>query len=638
MALDRRLVVDALPSYEIGEEIGRGGWGVVLAGRHRELGRNVAIKQLPRAFAADPSVRSRFKDEARLIASLDHPHIVPVYDFVEREGLCLIVMELMPSGTLWDRFTGPGLPVDQACGLMLCASAALHVAHARGILHRDVKPENFLFSAGGIMKLGDFGIAKLLDATQGHTLTGQIIGTPAYMAPEQASGEAIGPYTDVYACAVMLYELLTGELPFAETQEPLGQLMSRLTKPPRPITTTRPDVPRDIGLAVMTGLERDPAARFPSALAFGESLARSATAAFGPGWLIRSGVEVLGAQNLVAITSAPVTGGAEAEPIAKRTVRPTMAHVRVDDVMAVGASAEQPAVATPPPAATVAPAPYPPAYPATPTPPSVGPPVAPPPDPPAYRAPDPAGAPPPAPTPAPADAHLTVAPQAYPQAPPAELLPPPPPVTPFPPPQPLTAPPGAGSASPDPHAATIGARPAYDPAAYGQPAQPYRTPGAAAPGVYPPMAAPAAKPRARRTGLLIVTLLVVATLFGGGGYLLVRSRASSATGGDGASTTAASGTAGDAPVIEELKAGSGTNTQVVTWSDPTSTAKHYLYAIGTNFSNVVAADQSPTTVALPAGGAVCFVLANNDLSTKSPPKCANGGSADLVPDSLKATG
>jgi len=369
MTLDRRLVMDALPNYEIGEEIGRGGWGVVLSGEHRELGRSVAIKQLPRAFAADPTVRSRFKDEARLIASLDHPHIVPVYDFVEKDGLCLIVMELMPSGTLWDRFTNSGLPVDQACGLMLAANSALHFAHGRGILHRDVKPENFLFSSVGVMKLGDFGIAKLLDATQtGHTLSGQIVGTPAYMAPEQAAGETLGPFTDVYACAVMLYELLTGDLPFADTQEPLGQLMKRLTQPPLPITSVRPDVPLDIGMTVMKGLERDPAARFTSALEFAESLARSATIAFGPGWLLRSGVEVLGAPGLVAITSSPVTGaGTTSAPIAKATMRPTMSHARIDGVLVVEASGsvaerpptspagrESPPVGAPPPASALA--------------------------------------------------------------------------------------------------------------------------------------------------------------------------------------------------------------------------------------------------------------------------------------------
>ena len=108
MTLDQEQVDDALPSYEIGGELGRGGWGVVLAGRHRQLGREVAIKQLPRAFAADVSIRARFTVEARLLASLDHPHIVPVYDYVEQDGLCLLVMELLPGGTVWSRFSTEG--------------------------------------------------------------------------------------------------------------------------------------------------------------------------------------------------------------------------------------------------------------------------------------------------------------------------------------------------------------------------------------------------------------------------------------------------------------------------------------------------------------------------------------------------
>src|SRR4051812_17427681 len=162
MMLDQRLVEAALPNYEIGGELGRGGWGVVLGGRHRELGRDVAIKQLPRAFAADPSVRARFLSEARVLASLDHPHVVPIYDFVEREGLCLLVMERLAGGTLWSRFTGEGVKMDDACAAVLATCAALQCAHDRGVLHRDIKPENLMFSANGTLKVTDFGIAKVV--------------------------------------------------------------------------------------------------------------------------------------------------------------------------------------------------------------------------------------------------------------------------------------------------------------------------------------------------------------------------------------------------------------------------------------------------------------------------------------------
>src|SRR5438874_6401149 len=121
MALDQELIEAALPLYEVHGELGRGAWGVVLAARHRQLGREVAIKQLPRAFGADPAVRARFVAEARLLASLDHPHIVPVYDYVEADGLCLLVMEKLPGGTVWSRFTSAGVTPEAACALVLAA-------------------------------------------------------------------------------------------------------------------------------------------------------------------------------------------------------------------------------------------------------------------------------------------------------------------------------------------------------------------------------------------------------------------------------------------------------------------------------------------------------------------------------------
>ncbi|MBV8296623.1 MAG: protein kinase, partial [Acidimicrobiia bacterium] len=145
MALDQEAVATTLPLYEVEGELGHGAWGVVLAGRHRQLGRDVAIKQLPRSFGADPAVRSRFIAEARLLASLDHPHVVPLYDFVEHDGLCLLVMERLNGGTLWSRARGGGVTAPHACALVLAALSALHYAHQRGVLHRDVKPENLMF-------------------------------------------------------------------------------------------------------------------------------------------------------------------------------------------------------------------------------------------------------------------------------------------------------------------------------------------------------------------------------------------------------------------------------------------------------------------------------------------------------------
>ena len=178
---DRDLIEQALPGYEIGVELGRGAWGVVLSGRHRRLDRMVAIKQLPRAFAADPSVSERFLQEARMAASLEHPHIVPVYDYIEHDGLALIVMELC-SNTVAAKFHSEGVHTDEACAAILATCAALSYAHGRSVLHRDIKPENLLMDDDGVVKLGDFGIARALDVATRLTADGTILGTPAYMS------------------------------------------------------------------------------------------------------------------------------------------------------------------------------------------------------------------------------------------------------------------------------------------------------------------------------------------------------------------------------------------------------------------------------------------------------------------------
>jgi len=310
--LDRDLVAAALPAYELGGELGRGGWGVVLDGRHRQLGREVAIKELPRAFAADPTVRARFVSEARLLAGFDHPHIVPVYDFVEVDGLCLLVMEKLPGGTVWKRFTADGLSMDQACAITLAACAALHCAHGQGVLHRDIKPENLLFSGGRVLKVTDFGIAKVVGGSKTlATRAGEVLGTPAYMAPEQAQGKELSPATDVYATGTMLYELLSGRLPFSEEGDVLAVVFRHVYEQPAQLTDVAPQIPREVSEVVMRSIATDPAERFDSAEAFGLALAEAATAAWSPGWLGRGDLQVMSAPAIVAVTeraSGPVAG------------------------------------------------------------------------------------------------------------------------------------------------------------------------------------------------------------------------------------------------------------------------------------------------------------------------------------------
>jgi serine/threonine-protein kinase len=307
MSFDRELLSNALPAYDIGGELGQGGMGVVVSGQHRQLGRRVAIKQLPVAFAADPAVRRRFISEARVLASLDHPHVVPVYDFVEREGICLLVMEFLPGGTLRSQvaaaggFTGP-----HAVAVSLACLSGLSAAHRHGVLHRDVKPENMLFSASEVLKVADFGIAKVLGGP-GTVLTrrGDVIGTPAYIAPEQARGGELSPATDVYAVATMLYELLAGVLPFPDVAEDMALLFKHAYEQPVPLREVAPGVPAPVAAAVTRGLATEPADRFATAEAFGTALAEAGTQAWGPGWMSAEQVPIMDAGPIMSGAGYP---------------------------------------------------------------------------------------------------------------------------------------------------------------------------------------------------------------------------------------------------------------------------------------------------------------------------------------------
>lgn len=304
------LIRDALPSYDVDGELGQGGWGVVIAGRHRRLDRRVAIKQLPMAFASDPTVRRRFTDEARVLASLDHPHVVPIYDFVEREGLCLLVMEQLTGGTLRSSIAAGGFTAPRSVAITLACAAGLNAAHDQGVLHRDVKPENMMFAGTGVIKVTDFGIAKVVGGSQTlATRAGDVLGTPAYIAPEQARGGELSPATDVYALATILYELLSGVLPFTDDGNAMGLLFKHAYEAPTPLSDVAPSVPAAVASVVMRGLVIDPADRFGSAETFGVALAGACTGVWGPGWLSAEPVPVMGAPAIVAAsersTAAP---------------------------------------------------------------------------------------------------------------------------------------------------------------------------------------------------------------------------------------------------------------------------------------------------------------------------------------------
>jgi serine/threonine protein kinase len=280
-----------LPGYEIGTELGRGAFGVVISGRHRQLGREVAIKQLAPGLVDNESVRTRFLSEAQVLASIDHPHIVPVYDYVEQDDSCALVMERLGGGTVWRRFVDRGFDQRSACAIALVACSGLHDAHRRGVLHRDMKPENMLFGHDRVLKVTDFGIAHLLGEDNTFaTRDGELLGTPAYMAPEQASGADLGPATDVYAAGVMLYELLSGRLPFPEEGGGFAIVMRHMNDEPLPLLEAAPSVPPHLAYVVDKALSRDPADRFDSAEDFGIAIGQAAAAAWGAGWLDASEV------------------------------------------------------------------------------------------------------------------------------------------------------------------------------------------------------------------------------------------------------------------------------------------------------------------------------------------------------------
>lgn len=291
-------LASVLPDYEILGELGRGAMGVVLSAQHRSLGRLVAVKELPPAFAADERVRKRFLREAQTVAALSHPHVVAIYDFVDRDGHLALIMEQLDGGTVWDRFTTQGVTAPAACAMLLSAAAGLDHAHRHGVLHRDVKPSNLLFAADGQLKVTDFGMAKVVGGERTlATADGLVLGTPAYMAPEQAEGRAVGPQADVYACGAMLYELLSGQLPFAAPSA-VAMLIARVRHDAPSLAGRAPHVPAPVAEVTHNALARSEAERYLTVEDFAVALGQAAVRAWGEDWLGATGVTVTGSEAI----------------------------------------------------------------------------------------------------------------------------------------------------------------------------------------------------------------------------------------------------------------------------------------------------------------------------------------------------
>jgi len=255
-----------LGPYELHEVIGKGGMATVYRAHQPSMDRDVAIKIISPELAAEPEFAERFEREARIIARLQHPHILPVFDFGREGETIYLVMRLMEGGNLAHELRGGALPIKRAIDLTRQIASALDYAHLRGIVHRDLKPTNVLLDNLGNAYLTDFGIAKMLSGgpTTGLTATGAVMGTPTYMAPEQWRAEPIDGRTDIYALGVIVYQMLCGQVPFS-AETPHGLMYQHLDMDPPQPHTIKPDLPLTLEPVITKALAKRPEDRYASA-------------------------------------------------------------------------------------------------------------------------------------------------------------------------------------------------------------------------------------------------------------------------------------------------------------------------------------------------------------------------------------
>src|SRR5256714_1798730 len=305
-----------LGDYELLEEIGRGGQGVVFRARQKSLNRTVALKVISLGQWASKAHLKRFRLEAEAAAHLEHPGIVPIHEVGERDGQCYFSMKFIEGGQLDEVVKQTPMSIRQAVELITKVARTVHYAHEHGILHRDIKPGNILLDQKGEPHLTDFGLARLVESESTVTRTLEVLGTPSYMAPEQAVGNnaAVGSVTDVYGLGAVLYQLLTGQPPFAggTTYETIRLLCDTEPRNPRALN---PKIDRDLSTICLKCLEKDPKRRYTSALAQAEDLERwlkhepiqarhTGVFARGKKWVRRNPTSTLLAACLIALLAA----------------------------------------------------------------------------------------------------------------------------------------------------------------------------------------------------------------------------------------------------------------------------------------------------------------------------------------------
>jgi len=324
--------------YEVVEQLGRGGMATVYRARDPRFEREVAIKLLPREFMHDPNFKARFVREAQTVARLEHPAIVPVHDFGEHEGQLYLVMRHMSGGSLADLIEHGALSVEQAGAVVLRVAAALDYAHARGVIHRDLKPGNVLFDDTGHAYLADFGIARLVEATLELTKSGVYIGTPAYMSPEQVRGDLeLDGRSDVYALGIILFEMLTGKQPYT-ADTPTKLMMKHVLEPVPHLRDLDPAQLSAADQIVAQAMAKDREQRFAS-----------------PAELAEAFVVLLGAESPELIAAVPITSVGEPPRGAWFRLRwswilaGALLLVTVGSALAFGATARSDAKPTPEP-------------------------------------------------------------------------------------------------------------------------------------------------------------------------------------------------------------------------------------------------------------------------------------------------